>query len=151
MSQRYWVALLVGSCLTMAGLVGQLGTSVAQQPAAEGEQQTVTGSQFEFEVVESIDAEYLGDTPGHHGRNGGLGTRRPQLSLGDPVYRGTEQVGILTQITWDRTRGSLDLEFDPAPLVRVNVGDVVWVALDGPQRAKASAPDKSTDKSPPAR
>jgi hypothetical protein len=152
MSKRFWLALLVVSCIVIGESTGHFGMSVAQQPAVENDQrQTISGSKFEFEVIESIDADYLGDTPGHHGRNGGLGNRRPGLSLGDPVYRGTEQVGILTQINWDRTRGSLDLEFDPAPLVRVNVGDVVWVSLDGPPSAKAGSADKSPDKSPPGR
>lgn len=150
-------ALLIGAALVGWQSIGHFDLLVAQQPSGEKTPSqnptgpVVTEAKFEFEVIESIDAEYLGDTPGHHGRNGGLGTRRPNLSLGDPVFRGTEKVGMLTQITWDRTRGSLDLEFDPAPLVRVNVGDVVWVSLDGLHDGKAGAADKSPDKSSPAR
>ncbi len=152
MSKRLCLALLLGSGIVLVELAAHFGMSAAQQPAGGNDPSpAVTGSRFEFEVIESIDANYLGDTPGHHGRNGGLGNRRPVIALGDPVFRGTEKVGMLTQITWDRTRGSLDLEFDPAPLVRVNVGDVVWVDLDGPDDPKPDSPDKSPDKSPPAR
>ena len=40
------------------------------------------GSKFHFEVIESHDAEYLCDTPGHMGRDGGL-TVRPNVALGE--------------------------------------------------------------------
>lgn len=117
-------------CLAaVAGLAGSM-----DRPAALGQDTAATAQEarFEFEVVESFDAKYLGDTPGHHGRSGGLGNRRPRVALGDPVFRGDEQVGVLTQVVWDRSRGSLDLEFDPQPSVRVCVGDVVWIHVDGP-------------------
>ena len=42
------------------------------------------GTAFSFEVIESHDADYLGDTPAHLGRNGGL-TVRPHVALGDAV------------------------------------------------------------------
>lgn len=131
-----------------AALAWQVSAAgLAQAPAGAATREASADAKFEFEVIESIDAEYLGDTPGHHGRSGGLGTRRPQVALGDPVFRGEEQVGTLTQIVWDRTRGSLDLEFDPSPLKRVCVGDVVWVAIDGSRPPQGAVPDNS----PPTR
>jgi len=91
------------------------------------------GTPFRFEVIESHDAEYLGDTPAHLGRSGGL-TIRPRVALGDPVYRtdaGTHRrVGHVTHVVWNRVSGSLQVEFDPAPLERVAVGDEVWIDLN---------------------
>lgn len=92
-------------------------------------------ARLSFDVIESFDARYLGDTPGHVGRVGGLGQRRPKVALGDPVFRGDEIVGTVTGLTWNRANGSLDVEFDPAPLKVIVLGDAVWVALrnDGDQ------------------
>ena len=91
------------------------------------------GMPFRFEVIESHDAEYLGDTPAHLGRNGGL-TVRPQVALGDPIYRktatGRSRVGQITRVTWSRVGGSLDVEFDPEPFQRIAVGDEVWLDLN---------------------
>jgi hypothetical protein len=91
------------------------------------------GSKFHFEVIESHDAEYLGDTPGHMGRDGGL-TVRPNVALGDAVYRTegptSRRVGTVTRAVWDRVSGGLTVEFDPAPLTRIAVGDEVWVDLN---------------------
>jgi len=91
------------------------------------------GTKFAFEVIESHDAAYLGDTPGHMGRDGGL-TFRPNVALGDGVYR-TEgekvaRVGSITRVVWDRVSGGLTVEFDPAPLVRIAVGEEVWIDLN---------------------
>ena len=96
------------------------------------------GTPFTFEVVESLDAAYLGDTPSHVGRDGGLEVR-PNVALGDPVYR-TERdaaedpravrIGTVTRVVWERVSGSLTVEFDPEPLVRIAVGDEVWVDLN---------------------
>jgi hypothetical protein len=93
-------------------------------------------SRLSFEVIESFDAKYLGDTPGHMGRVGGLGVRKPKVALGDPVYRGEERVGTVTGLVWNRANGSLGVEFDPAPLKTIVLGDTVWVAVrkDGDQR-----------------
>ncbi len=100
------------------------------------------GMAFRFEVIESHDAEYLGDTPAHLGKNGGL-TVRPQVALGDPVYRktgtGRTQVGTITRVAWSRVAGSLEVEFDPEPFQRIAVGDEVWIDLN-PQ-PPASKPD----------
>ena len=89
------------------------------------------GVRFVFEVIESFNAKYEGDTPGHIGKNGGLQSIRPHVSLGDPVFQGETKIGTITGITWDRVRGSLTVEFDPEPMQRIAVGDSVWLALDG--------------------
>jgi hypothetical protein len=81
--------------------------------------------------VQSFDAKYEGDTPGHVGRAGGLQNRRLRAALGDSIYRGDQKVGTVTGLTWNRTNGSLDIEFDPAADIRVSVGDEVWMLLDG--------------------
>ena len=99
------------------------------------------GTRFHFEVIESCDARYLGDTPAHSGKDGGL-TVRPQVALGDLVYRSADGkdrvVGRITRVAWNRVSGSLEVEFHPEPLVRVAVGDEVWIDLNpaappGPQ------------------
>jgi hypothetical protein len=91
------------------------------------------GTRFVFEIIESVDAAYLGDTPGHMGRAGGLNVR-PNVALEDAVYRTvgetTERIGSITRVKWERASGGLTLEFDPAPQVRVAVGDVVWIDLN---------------------
>lgn len=89
------------------------------------------GARFTFDIVESFDAKYPGDTPGHMGKHGGLENIRPHVSLGDPVFRGESRIGTITGVTWDRVRGSLTVEFDPEPMQRIAVGDEVWLALDG--------------------
>ena len=96
------------------------------------------GTVFLFEVIESLDAAYLGDTPSHVGRHGGL-EFRPNVALGDPVYRraaegGAEakpvRIGSVTRVVWERVSGGLTVEFGPEPLVRVAVGDEVFVDLN---------------------
>ena len=96
------------------------------------------GTSFSFEVIESLDASYLGDTPSQVGRDGGL-EFRPNVALGDPVYRaategGAEakpvQIGRVTRVVWERVSGGLTVEFDPEPLVRIAVGDEVFVDLN---------------------
>jgi hypothetical protein len=91
------------------------------------------GTKFHFEVIESHDAVYLGDTPGHMGRDGGLKVR-PNVALGDGVYRTegdtTTRVGTITRAVWDRVSGGLTVEFDPEPLRRIAVGDEVWIDLN---------------------
>lgn len=106
----------------------------AQPPAATKlkAQPQAVADRFEFEVVQSFNAKYEGDTPGHMGRNGGLGDRRPRVALGDPVFRGEEQIGQITELGWSRVHGSLEVEFDPAPGARICVGDQVWLYLEGP-------------------
>lgn len=109
----------------------------AQQPAAKLKAQPkAPADRFEFEVVQSFDAKYEGDSPGHVGRNGGLAERRPRVALGDPVFRGEQQVGQITELGWSRVHGSLEVEFDPAPGVRICVGDQVWLYLEAPPAGK---------------
>jgi len=99
------------------------------------------GTPFFFEVIDSHDAKYPGDTPSHVGKDGGL-TVRPNVALGDPVYRTVDKVttviGKVTLVAWDRVSGSLTVEFDPQPLHRIAVGDEVWVDLN-PAPAKPAA------------
>lgn len=96
-----------------------------------------SGTRFYFDIIESCDEKYLGDTPSHTGRHGGL-TMRPRLSLGDSVYRNTEdltalKIGTITQISWERISGGLSIEFSPEPLLRVCVGEEVWVDINPAQ------------------
>jgi len=110
------------------------------------------GTPFYFEVIESHDARYPGDTPAHKGKDGGLSVR-PNVALGDAVYRtvdtSTEFIGKVTSVAWDRVSGSLTVEFDPVPVQRIAVGDEVWIDLN-PDPAKPRTtvgPGKNT---PPA-
>lgn len=101
------------------------------------------GTPFVFEVIESVDAAYLGDTPSHVGRSGGL-ELRPNVALGDPVYRvvgegdsrKSVRVGRVTRVAWERVSGSLTVEVDPDPLVRVAVGDELWIDLNPAPRPR---------------
>jgi hypothetical protein len=102
------------------------------------------GTKFTFEVIESHDAKYLGDTPAHVGKDGGL-TMRPQVALGDSVYRTegtvTIVIGTITHVQWDRVSGSLNVEFNPQPFVRIAVGDEVWIDLNPvPKKPDEAAP-----------
>jgi hypothetical protein len=120
-------------------LVAALGSWVAGGRAAQGVDPHATlpfaqvGTPFHFEVIESHDAAYLGDTPAHIGKDGGL-TVRPHVALGDFVYRTTDTtqiaVGRVTRVEWNRVSGSLEVEFEPEPLQRVAVGDEVWIDLN---------------------
>lgn len=119
--------LLVIGLVVAAGHLARADDAQVRLPLAP------PGTRFEFEVIESHDAAYLGDTPGHMGRDGGL-KFRPNVALGDGVYR-TEgptpvRIGTITRVLWDRVSGGLTVEFDPAPLVRVAVGDEVWIDLN---------------------
>lgn len=118
--------LAIGGVLLATGRLGAEDSQAALAHAPPG-------TKFQFEVIESHDAVYLGDTPGHMGRDGGL-TYRPNVALGDGVYRTegdtTSTVGTITRVVWDRVSGGLTVEFDPAPLVRIAVGDEVWIDLN---------------------
>ena len=132
------INLFAGVVLGLMIAIGWQLLSSGQQPAAEKGKDT--GNRLEFEIVNSFDGKYLGDTPGHMGRAGGLSMRRARVALGDPVYRGEERVGLVTHLDWNRVNGSLDIEFDPVDHARVCVGDSVWVALDNPRPAKTIEP-----------
>src|SRR5215217_4683723 len=98
----------VGS-VTLLGLVSWgLTPSRAQQPKP-------AASRHEVTVVESFDAKYLGDTPGHVARGRIGNEQRPNVALGDPVYHGERLVGKITGVTWDRSKESLEVEIDPEP------------------------------------
>jgi hypothetical protein len=113
----------------------------AQQLAAPPQQRGASARRFDFQVVESFDARYLGDTPGHIGRGGGLGTTAPKIALGDPVFHGDERVGIVSGLKWDRVKEGLEVEIapeeirvDPAGKVlgrlRITIGQELWIPLD---------------------
>jgi len=105
----------------LAGYLAWDWSSPAQGPVA------IPG-RFEFLVVESFDAKYQGDTPGHLGR-ASLGRNSPRIALDDPVFREATRVGKVTRLIWNEAKESLDVEFDPEPNLRVAIGDPVWVAL----------------------
>src|SRR5213080_1458568 len=129
---------LAGVALGLMIAVGWQLLSSGQQPAADKGKDA--GNRLEFEVVHSFDAKYLGDTPGHMGRAGGLSMRRPRIALGDAVYRGEERVGLVTHLDWNRVNNSLDIEFDPVDKARVCVGDSVWLLFDNPRPSRTSEP-----------
>ena len=119
-------------------LVATLATAAGHARADDGQPSlplAPPGMAFRFEVIESHDADYLGDTPAHLGKNGGL-TVRPQVALGDAVYRkaatGRIRVGHITRVLWSRVTGSLEVEFDAEPFQRIAVGDEVWIDLNPP-------------------
>ena len=137
-SRRQFFMVLLGTAC-----VGALPLATAWAPLRAGDERrgdaeallsvAPHGTRFHFEVIESCDAKYLGDTPAHAGKDGGL-TTRPQVALGDAVYRteGADDVlvGRITRVAWSRVSGSLEVEFHPQPLVRVAVGDEVWIDLN---------------------
>lgn len=130
-----WLRLML-ACLALVGLAAAVGpfAGVAREVDAESSLPLAPpGTRFEFEIIESRDALYLGDTPSHFGKDGGL-TVRPQVALGDPVYRGVAGgrmlVGRVTRVAWSRVSGSLGVEFHPVPLLRIAVGEEVWVDLN---------------------
>jgi hypothetical protein len=131
MTRRQFQLIVLAIGLTAASFVWHSFTS-GQQPAPTTAKPAADPSRFEFEVVQSFDAKYEGDTPGHMGKSGGLADRRPHAALGDPVFRGQEKVGVITGLGWSRTHGSLEVEFDPVDKARISVGDVVWLALNKP-------------------
>jgi hypothetical protein len=123
-------ATVVGLTIATAAPVARVARAADGEPSLPP---APPGMAFRFEVIESHDAEYLGDTPAHLGKNGGL-TVRPQVALGDPVFRktatGRTRIGHITRVTWSRVGGSLEVEFDPEPLQRIAVGDEVWIDLN---------------------
>jgi hypothetical protein len=112
---------MILATLVLAGYLAWDWASPAQGPAANA-------GRFEFLVVESFDAKYQGDTPGHIGR-ASLGRNSPKVALDDPVFRDTTRVGKVTRLIWNEARESLDVEFDPENGQRIAIGDAVWVAL----------------------
>jgi len=123
-TERRWIWILA---LLVAAAAGHYASVFAQQAPPSKAPAPKFSGKFEIEVIESFDAKYQGDTPGHIGKHGELGDLRPQAALGDPVFRGDEKVGTVTNLIWSPGHGSLQVEFDPEPKVRIAVGDVVWL------------------------
>jgi hypothetical protein len=137
-----FLVFIFGILATFTAIAG------AAQPADPQDQLPLAphGTPFHFEVIESHDAKYLGDTPAHVGKDGGL-TVRPRVALGDPVYRTEGEarilVGRVTLVAWNRVSGSLEVEFDPEPFQRIAVGDEVWVDLNpAPRQPGAATADR---------
>jgi hypothetical protein len=122
--QRVWLALALLGIVAVGGyatVVAQQVDQVKPTPKADGK--------FEFEIIESFDSKYAGDTPGHIGKHGELGDFRPSAALGDPVFRGEQKIGTVTNLVWSRGHGSLEIEFDPEPNIRIAVGDIGWLKM----------------------
>ncbi|MGB8853980.1 MAG: hypothetical protein WCC69_10490 [Pirellulales bacterium] len=122
--------------ITLVGVTAVVAWVMAADPEprrgpAAAERQH--GTRFQFEVVESFDAKYAGDSPGHIGRGGGL-FGRPEVAIGDAVYHvapdSPQAIGVVTGATWDRLRGSLTVEFRPTRDSRIAVGDQVWLEMN---------------------
>jgi hypothetical protein len=127
---RVWLPMTVLLLMQSFSAIAQAEPGDAQA----GLPRAPHGTRFAFEVIESHDAKYQGDTPGHTGRDGGLEVR-PNVAIGDAVYRDDAEgdqrvVGRITAVVWERVSGSLTVEFDPEPLVRIAVGDEVWIDLN---------------------
>jgi len=124
---------MIAACGLLVGAIPLVSVRLEAEDSQARLSLALPGTKFHFEVIESHDAAYLGDTPGHMGRDGGL-TVRPNVALGDGVYRtvgATEtRVGSITRVVWDRVSGGLTVEFDPASLRRIAVGDEVWIDLN---------------------
>lgn len=123
---------------------------VLSQVRAPGGPQNDPPSRFEFQIVESFDAKYLGDTPGHLGR-GSIGEVVPDAALGDPVFREDIRVGTVTSLRWDRSKESLEVEFDPEPFEvdsqgrnvrpsRIAVGQTAWISIRKAHQAAGKTP-----------
>ncbi len=112
--------------LAMLVAIGAMASKSTRNDAME----IADPTRFEFQIVESFDAHYLGDTPAHKGRHG-LSGRRPDMALGDPVHRGDEVIGHVTSLVWDRAKDSLEIEFDPEPKTRISIGETVWIPIGG--------------------
>jgi hypothetical protein len=110
-------------------------------PRAPIREHPAHGTRFWFEVIESFNAKYQGDTAGHIGRGGGL-SLHPHVALGDPVYHRIgdvdKAIGSVTGVAWERVRGSLTVEFRPHEDHRIAVGDEVWVDLNPAENAPSA-------------
>lgn len=139
------VTLVIGTYMTVRAL-DSLAADDGVNANAPRREHAPHGTKFWFEVVESFNAKYQGDTPGHIGRGGGI-TLHPHVALGDPVHHhrlgeGDHEIGIVTGVVWDRLKGSITVEFSPKENHRIAVGDQVWVDLNPamPTRENPHAP-----------
>lgn len=127
-----------GLAAVAAGLLMMTQWSTHAQPGKLPEARPAKpGTRHTFEVVESFDAKYEGDTPGHIGRAGGLDEIRPNVALGDPVFHNDKKAGTITNVVWSRAQGSLAIEFDPEPNQRIAVGDIMTLDLNPVEKTPA--------------
>ena len=120
-------AFLLGIGLAFAGASHFVAVTAAQLPARPVAR--YVEGRFEMQVVESYDAQFEGDEPGHICRFGGLHDLVPKAALGDAIYCGDQKVGVVSGLKWSQAHGSLEIDFDPLPGVRVAIGETVWVKL----------------------
>lgn len=129
----------------VAGGLGMLALATWQLAPSLGQQPKAAKQRFDFAVVGSFDAKYLGDSPGHVGR-GRIGQDQPDVALGDPVYHGDHLIGKVTGVSWDRTKENMEIEFDPELFEldergrptgpnRVAVGESLWIPMGGTRLA----------------
>lgn len=135
---NFWFCAIFACFWIFVPLVNFAQTPVAFKESLEAKVLLAPeGTRFYFDIIESCDAKYLGDTPSHRGKHGGL-TLRPKLAVGDLVYRTIEEkdevIGVITQAVWERTSGGLSVEFSPEPLKRICVGEEVWVDINPSQK-----------------
>lgn len=123
--------VFISCVLPIAAVIAPIAFSGAKEQISTTAPKADSIVRFEFDVVESFDARYSGDTPGHVGRHGGLQEMQPMVALGDAVYRGEAAVGHVTRLEWSRVHGSLGVEFSPSKDSRVCVGDNVWLKFGG--------------------
>jgi hypothetical protein len=125
----------------VASVFGMVAAAILGHARGMAQHGGPASGRFDFQVVECFDARYLGDTPGHVGRGGGLGAK-PDVALGDPVFEGTSRIGKVTNLRWDRAKESLEVEFEPEmyrldrdgkPVSRnrITVGLDAWIPLGG--------------------
>jgi hypothetical protein len=111
----------------------QVDADDVEDPRAPVREHPAPGTRFWFEVIESFNAKYQGDTPGHIGRGGGL-SLHPHVALGDPVFHKVgdidKAIGSVTGVRWERLKGALTIEFRPHEEHRIAVGDEVWIDLN---------------------
>lgn len=122
------MAVVLATSTTLAGWAAWATFGPTSRLARADPGRQAVPVRFEFLVVESFDARYFQDTPGHLGR-AASGRVVPRIALNDPVMRGTTKVGRITHLIWNEARESLEVEFDPQPDARIAVGDPVWVAV----------------------
>jgi hypothetical protein len=126
-------AFLAGLTLSFAAASHFVAATAAQTPV-----RTVSRfveGRFEMQVIESYDAQFEGDEPGHICRFGGLNDLIPKAALGDSIYCGDQKVGMVSGLKWSQANGSLEIDFDPLPGVRVAIGETVWIKLgDSPSQ-----------------
>jgi hypothetical protein len=132
-------AFLAGITLSFV-VAGHFVATTAAQTPAKAVSRFIEG-RFEMQVVESYDAQFDGDEPGHICRVGGLNDMIPKAALGDAIFCGDEKIGVVSGLKWSQANGSLEIDFDPLPGVRIAIGETVWIKLgDAPSGFAATTP-----------